>query len=285
MDKKKLENILGESVSNFQPLSGGCIANTQKLTTLSGRNFVIKRSEHENDMFEKEANGLKELKKANVIYVPEVFYADKQCLITEFVEQGKSDQYFFETFGKLMAELHRYTSKHFGFYEDNYIGATPQPNIASGEEATNWIDFYFNKRLYFQFKLAENNGYADNEFRRLFNNIEKKLPDILKDSDEVPSLLHGDLWSGNYLIGEKGQAVIFDPAVYYGHREAELAMTRLFGGFSNEFYRAYNNEWPLKPGYQYREGVYTLYHVLNHLNLFGRGYFHQCIALMKQYNN
>src|SRR5690606_6802569 len=106
------------------------------------------------------------------------------------------------------------------------------------------------------------------------------LPDILKGSEEAPSLLHGDLWSGNFMVGSKGVPVLIDPAVYYGHREAELAMTHLFGGFDPTFYEAYKAEWPLKSGYEQREAVYTLYHVLNHLNIFGSGYRTQALALM-----
>jgi fructosamine-3-kinase len=180
--------------------------------------------------------------------------------------------------------MHRYTSECFGFYEDNFIGATPQLNIPDNFESSDWTLFYLNKRLLFQFHLAERNGYTDENFRRLFSNLEKRLPEILKGSEEPPALLHGDLWSGNFMVNKAGNATLIDPAVYYGHREAELAMTKLFGGFSSSFYSAYNKTYPLKSGWEFREEVYTLYHVLNHLNLFGAGYKNQAFMLMKQYS-
>jgi fructosamine-3-kinase len=154
---------------------------------------------------------------------------------------------------------------------------------SSSATVDNWLTFYFDKRLLTQFKLAEKNGYVDDQFSSLFKNLENKLPNILAGSEEPPSLIHGDLWQGNFLISPSGEPVLIDPAVYYGHREAELAMTKLFGGFPESFYNAYKLAYPLKPGYEYREGIYSLYHVLNHLNLFGSGYKSQAISLMKLY--
>ncbi len=178
--------------------------------------------------------------------------------------------------------MHRTTSSNFGFYEDNYIGSNIQKNI--NNDNSNWIDFYFNNRILFQYKLAEKNGYATEEFKSNIKKIESSISKILGGSEEHPSLLHGDLWSGNFMVDENGDACLIDPAVYYGHREADLAMTKLFGGFNSEFYISYNDEWKLKEGYQYRENIYKLYHVLNHLNLFGMGYYSQAINLMKSYS-
>jgi fructosamine-3-kinase len=156
-------------------------------------------------------------------------------------------------------------------------------NLAEEEEKNDWATFYFNKRLLYQYDLADKNGFVDSTFKSLFLNLKSCLPEVLDGSEEVPSLLHGDLWGGNFMVDSKGAPVLIDPAVYYGHREAEMAMTNLFGGFDPDFYEAYNTEWPLKPGYQQREAVYTLYHVLNHLNLFGSAYRSQTLALLKQY--
>jgi fructosamine-3-kinase len=150
-------------------------------------------------------------------------------------------------------------------------------------EALNWTEFYFNKRLLYQYNLAEKNGYAGEELQRAFSQLENKIYLVLKDSNAIPSLLHGDLWSGNYITDETGNACLIDPAVYYGHREADLAMTKLFGGFDNRFYSAYNEEYPLDNGYEFRENIYKLYHVLNHLNLFGTAYYQQALSLIKYY--
>ncbi len=176
--------------------------------------------------------------------------------------------------------MHRHQSEFFGFYEDNFIGTNPQINLP---QSSDWISFYFENRLLYQYKLAEKNGYVDNNFKNLFSKIEKRLHSILNGSQEAPSLIHGDLWGGNYIVGLNGEPVLIDPAVYYGHREAELAMTKLFGGFSELFYTSYDDTFPLLQGHEYRQGIYTLYHVLNHLNIFGQGYKPEAISLMKQY--
>ena len=135
----------------------------------------------------------------------------------------------------------------------------------------------------FQFRLAENNGYSTTQLKEGMKNIEKKIDDIIGVNVEVPSLLHGDLWGGNYITDQKGNPCLIDPAVYYGHREADLAMTKLFGGFDTSFYSAYNEEYPLMEGWEYRENIYKLYHVLNHLNLFGTSYLNQAISLIFSY--
>jgi fructosamine-3-kinase len=234
-------------------------------------------------MFIKEAHGLQELKKANVINVPEVFLFEKDFILTEYINAASKKKNFYEEFGRKFALLHKYTASEFGFYEDNYIGSTPQINITDDSTRNNWINFYFNKRLLYQFKLAERNGYADNRFREAFRRIEDKIGVILEGADAKPSLLHGDLWSGNYMTDESGSACIIDPAVYYGHREADLAMTKLFGGYPASFYEAYNEGYPMDSGWEYRENIYMLYHVINHMNIFGHGYYAHAVELMKGY--
>jgi fructosamine-3-kinase len=234
-------------------------------------------------MYHCEASGLQELAKANVIRVPQVFLAEESFILMEDIRSGAKKNHFFESFGRKFAQLHQYHSESFGFYEDNFIGSTPQKNITRDEEAINWTSFFMNNRLLFQFRLAEQNGYATDKLRRGFHLLEEKIEDILKGSEEKPSLLHGDLWGGNYLCDESGEPVLIDPAVYYGHREADLAMTRLFGGFSPEFYQTYREEYPLPFGWDYRENLYLLYHVMNHLNLFGRSYYAQAERLLWAY--
>lgn len=284
MNRKKLEEIIGEKLSGMSSVGGGCIANSQVITTQSGKKYFLKQG-FSNGMFQNEANGLKELAKPKAIRVPEVIDIGEDYLILEHIEQGPRKAGFFEEFGRSFAVMHKFSSDQFGFFEDNFIGSTPQKNIPSPEEANNWAKFYWNKRLAFQLKLAEENGYADQKMVQLFSRLEKIYESIIEGSEEPPALMHGDLWGGNYMSDQNGNPVLIDPAVYYGHREADLAMTKLFGGFSNAFYRAYNETWPLKDGADKREPLYLLYHVMNHLNLFGTGYYGQAISLLEKLIN
>lgn len=278
----KLEDILKTTIVKHQSVGGGCIAQTKVIKTVDGNNYFLKAG-FNNSMFRNEANGLKELSKTDCIRTPEVIAVGNDFLLLEKIEQGSKNNNFFFEFGSAFAFMHQYTSEHFGFYEDNFIGSTPQLNIPENTEANNWTEFYFNKRLKYQFLLCEKNGYSDGEFRRLFAGMEKSITTILSGSEEPPSLLHGDLWGGNYMVDTNHKAVLIDPAVYYGHREADLAMTKLFGGFSPQFYQSYNQTYPLKEGYEYRQNIYLLYHVLNHLNLFGYSYKSQAEQLMRSY--
>lgn len=280
--RNKIEERLGCRITEIRSLSGGCINDAYRIAAENNQVYFLKVNSP-SGMFITEANGLKELKKANAVNVPEVFCADEEFILTEYIEQGRYPKDFFEKFGHSFALMHRFTSGMFGFYEDNFIGSTPQNNLPDLEEKTSWVKFYFNKRLLYQFRLAQNNGHTDTSFQNAFSNIENKIENILSGSENIPSVLHGDLWSGNFICSSSGEAFIIDPAVYYGNREADLAMTKLFGGFSREFYESYNNTYPLPDGYEYRENIYKLYHVLNHLNLFGSGYYHQALSLMKFY--
>ncbi len=282
--KARIEEKLGSKIKSFNSLSGGCISDAFKVTTVEGLNYFLKYNPSiSNDMFVKEANGLKELSKANAIRIPEVLSFDEDYILLEYIPTGSKNKNFFEEFGRNFAEMHKFTSNNFGFYEDNYIGSNPQKNIPNEKEKTSWVDFYFNKRILYQFQLAEKLGNSTPELRKRISNLENKIEDIIGNTTEKPSLLHGDLWAGNYMVDENGNVVLIDPAVYYGHREADLGMTKLFGGFSSEFYNAYNERFPLEDGYDYRENIYKLYHVLNHLNLFGGGYYSQALSLIKFY--
>ena len=282
--KNKIESIIEDSIISLKSISGGCINDAEIITTKSGKTFFVKTHNNSaSDMFQCEANGLNELAKANVIRVPKVIYTSEDFLILENIISKSSSKTFWEDFGRSFAQLHRYTGIAFGFYEDNYIGSTPQLNEVVESDKNNWSGFYFNNRLLFQYKLAEQKGYTGTQLKNSFLKLEGKIDLILSGLNVTPSLLHGDLWSGNFITDELGNACLIDPAVYYGHREADLAMTKLFGGFDRKFYSAYNEEFPLDDGYETRENIYKLYHVLNHLNLFGSGYYQQAVNLIEFY--
>lgn len=273
--KPVLESVLGESVS-------GNMYGNGKLETESGKKYFLK-SGTPSRTYQCEANGLQELAKAQAVKTASVVAVGDTYILTEYLDKGKEKRDFFEDFGRSFAGLHCYHSDSFGFYEDNFIGANPQLNIAVGDEKTNWAAFYFNKRLLFQYKLAEKEGNASSRLRSGFSKLEYRIEKILNGSEEPPCLLHGDLWAGNYLADNNGDAVVIDPAVYYGHREADLAMTKLFGGFTQAFYKAYMEEYPLPEEWQYRENIYKLYHVMNHLNIFGRSYLPEAEFIVEGY--
>ncbi len=278
----RLEKFLQEKVTQGRTVNGGDIAQASIIETSSGKKYFFKTA-MKKGLFTAEANGLKELSKAKVFRIPEVIYADEDCLLLEWIDTGHKDTTFYRRFGQQLARMHRHTAENFGFQEDNFIGATPQVNIPNEKEKNNWTEFYWNKRLLYQFKLVEEKGYNTEKLTQGFSKLENKIEGILKDGNETPTLLHGDLWGGNYIVANDHEAILIDPAVYYGHREADIAMTRLFGGFTKEFYQAYEEENPLPDGADYRLNVYLLYHVLNHLNLFGTSYLKQAERLVTSY--
>jgi fructosamine-3-kinase len=179
--------------------------------------------------------------------------------------------------GEQLAALHRYTKDRFGWHRDNTIGATPQRN----DWHDDWVEFWRDRRLGFQLELAGRDGIAGAVLRK-GEQLMDAMDALFTDYSPEASLLHGDLWSGNYAISADGEPVIFDPAVYYGDREADIAMTELFGGFGRDFYAAYNNAWPLDSGYKLRKQFYNLYHILNHFNLFGGGYGSQAQGMLER---
>ena len=282
--KSKIENILGSQITKMNSLSGGCISSSYKVNTKDGNSYFLKYNYSSgSDMFLTEAHGLQELDKPGVITIPKVISFDKEFILLDLIESSSRSKNFSEDFGRKFAVLHKFNNEKYGFYEDNYIGSNPQLNIPDNDEEKNWTKFYFQKRILYQFHLAEKSGNSTSDLRSSISKLENKIDLIVTDNGEKPSLLHGDLWGGNYMVDKNGFACLIDPAVYYGIREADLAMTKLFGGFDSEFYRAYNEEFPLPDGYDYRENIYKLYHVLNHLNLFGSGYYSQAISLIKYY--
>ncbi|MRT93601.1 fructosamine kinase family protein [Ancylomarina sp. 16SWW S1-10-2] len=280
----KLEDWAGQKVLSTKTKGGDDgISKVDLLTFEKGNTCFLKTGNCAVDVFEKEAKGLHELRKAKAIRVPEVLYVDQDCLLLEEIHIGWQSPDFFSNFGRQLARMHQYGALRFGFPQDNYIGSTPQINVCNKFEAENWCDFFYNKRLLYQYKLAESKGLVGPELKKGFILLENRIEEILEGSEEKPALLHGDLWAGNFLCDSHSQPCVFDPAVYYGHREAELAMTRLFGGFDASFYSSYQRTYPLPEGYDYRQNIYMLYHVLNHLNLFGDKYYGQAVKLLDFY--
>ena len=229
-------------------------------------------------MFKAEADGLKELRNPGVVRVPRVYDVgeneDGAFLALEWLDLDPDSREVSGILGRQLAGLHRCTSDRFGWFRGNTIGLTPQHNIPSDD----WTEFYVEHRLKFQLDLAASYG---SELKSLGKRLLDRVPDILHGHSPGASLLHGDLWGGNWSCCE-GEPVIFDPAVYYGDRETDIAMTRLFGGFDGNFYAAYQESWPLSEGHERRLPLYQLYHVLNHVNLFGSGYLGQAISLMRE---
>ncbi|MGI9237579.1 MAG: fructosamine kinase family protein [Woeseiaceae bacterium] len=259
------------------PIAGGDISAAWRLRVPGGDVFLKTGRIESIDMFTAEAEGLAEIASARVLPVPAVHAvgqsADVAFLALEWLSFDQPNASVERDFGKRLANMHRVTADEFGWHRDNTIGLTPQINTRSGD----WIAFFQEHRLGYQLRLAADNGHTG-ELQQQGDRLLKRLPSFFDDYDPVPSLLHGDLWGGNW-ASSGGEPVIFDPAVYFGDRETDLAMTKLFGGFGHGFYEAYESAWPLAPGSRERLKVYQLYHVLNHLNLFGCSYLGRALAL------
>ncbi len=230
-------------------------------------------------MFEAEADGLVELRDAGEVRVPEVIdvgVINGQAYIDiEKLELEPTTRDIERRFGEQLARLHRHTQAHYGWFRDNTIGLTPQHN----EQCDDWIEFFREHRLGFQVELAVANGYGE-DIAQLGQGLAEKLPELFDGYTPEASLLHGDLWGGNW-GAVAGEPVMFDPAVYYGDRETDIAMTMVFGGFGRAFYEAYESSWPMAAGHEQRLKLYQLYHILNHLNLFGHSYRARAIDLMR----
>ena len=279
MDSSLIAALTGEKVVDATGVGGGCIADARRVTLASGRVVFVKQAAGlPDDAFEAEAAGLRALAACPELRIPQVVAVDPKALVLEWVETARPGPGFMERFGRAFAELHRITGDAFGFDRDNYLGRTPQPNL---ERNDNWATFFFEHRIAYQLRLAERNGHADAALRQAVSDLELRIDGLLAGSEEPPTLLHGDLWGGNFLADEQQRPVLIDPAAYYGHREADLAMTRLFGGFSSGFYAAYEEAFPLPDGEQRRRPLYEAWHLLNHLNLFGRSYYAQSLSALR----
>ena len=266
--KNKINNRI--CIQNSNMLYGGSINNNLKLETNYG-NFFLKWNNKSDKLFEAETKGLTILKKTNIIYIPEIINFDKDFLLMEFIEKKEKTQIFWENFGRKISELHRVSNDHFGLDHDNFIGSLNQEN---GKEEK-WTDFFIKQRIKPQLRINEFPHKILNSFDKLFLKIEKIFP------EENPALLHGDLWSGNFICSNN-KPVLIDPAIYFGHREMDISMTKLFGGFSERFYESYNENYSLSEGWIEREKICNLYPLLIHANLFG-GHYYKEIERSVQY--
>jgi protein-ribulosamine 3-kinase len=270
------------TISAYANVSGGCINDCYALTTSAGKFFVkTNNAARYPGMMAAEEKGLQLLASTKAISTPRVITtgecAGHSFILMEYLEQGSASPDFWEDFGYSLARLHRNTTDAFGLEYDNYIGSLPQYNAFTSL----WIDFFRYQRIEVQLKIAIDNQLIDNSKIANFEALYKQLPSIVPT--EQPSLLHGDLWSGNFLYAANAKVALIDPSVYYGHREMEIAFTSLFGGFHPRLYDAYNNAWPLQPGFDERKDIYNLYSLLVHLNLFGRSYLSQIEGILQRF--
>ncbi|MFO1352463.1 MAG: fructosamine kinase family protein [Gammaproteobacteria bacterium] len=269
---ERISTVLNESFSvcEYAATGGGCINETYRLIGARREYFVKLNSAGRLEMFAAEAEGLEELGASATVRVPRPLcwgaVAEKAYLVMEYVALRRADAAAMEALGRQLAALHRVEQPYFGWRHANTIGATAQVNTPTDD----WITFWRTQRLGLQLDLAVRNGYGT--LQRQGDKLLAELDDFFRGYRPKPALLHGDLWGGNVAADEQGWPVIFDPAVYYGDREADIAMTELFGGFPARFYAAYREAYPLDPGYSLRRDLYNLYHILNHLNLFGAAY-------------
>jgi fructosamine-3-kinase len=267
------------NTDSLSPVTGGCINKAWRVNSGEGPVFIKTNEPGFLGMFEAEADGLTELATANGVRVPRPIACgstgEEAWLVLEWIEQGRPGPDSASLLGEGLARQHRCSSGSFGWVRDNNIGNTPQENSPTSD----WPAFFATHRLGFQLDLIEVGGCAG----RLVpagRRLAEEVPVLLAGHTPQPALLHGDLWGGNWFCDSQGRPCIFDPAVYYGDREADIAMTRLFGGFGAEFYSAYASSWPLEPGSQARVDLYNLYHVLNHVNLFGARYADQAETMI-----
>lgn len=267
---------------NWESVAGGSINHSYRVHSGNKHLFIkVNNANAFPNMFQAEAKGLKLLRQHSLFHIPELIATgeagNEAYLAMEWLEKGTPGKNFWDDFAADLARLHRNNHDKFGLDHDNYIGSLAQQN----KQHESWAEFYITMRLEPQLRLATEKGLAGitiiRAFDRLFNRLEDLFP------QEPPALLHGDLWRGNFMCHQSGKATIFDPAVYYGHREMDLAMTRLFGGFEAEFYEHYHRHFPLENDWEERIPLGQLYPLLVHVNLFGAGYLSQLKSCLRPF--
>jgi fructosamine-3-kinase len=284
MNKALIQHLgegTGTRVTKIEQVFGGDINETYVLYAPGKKLFVKLNTADKCDMFEKEFAGLELLRTSGTIAVPEPLkqgkFENRAYLVMECLEKGSVRPGSWQTFGQQLAALHKNTSACFGLDHDNYIGSLPQPN----KHCSTWTEFYAEQRILFFIRMAFDDKKCDGSDARMAERLCSRL-DALFPAGQ-PALLHGDLWSGNFMINQQGKPAIYDPAVYYGHREMDIGMTLLFGGFDKSFYSYYNETWPLEKDWEKRVDLTQLYPLLVHLNLFGGHYYQQVRETLKKY--
>lgn len=260
------------AIADTRSVSGGCINQGYKISGNCAEYFVKLNDASQVEMFAAEALGLKEMYATQTITVPQPICwgtaENSSYIVLQWLDLVRGNNSSWREMGRQLAAMHREGNRdRFGWSRNNTIGSTPQVNTWMD----NWADFFAEQRIGYQLKLAKRRGGNFPDLSKVVDAVRNKLA----DRQPQASLLHGDLWSGNAAIATDGAPVILDPATYYGDREADLAMTELFGGFPTAFYNGYNQTWQLDSGYQQRKSIYNLYHILNHFNIFGGGYANQ----------
>ncbi len=269
---EKLSNSLNCNLvlKNYTQIFGGSVNTAFLINTNIGKFFLKFNINKVKNLFDKEVRGLKLISLTNTIKVPSVIYFDEEVLALEFIQSNELNKKFWSSFGFSLSELHYNTSESFGLDHNNFIGSLLQKNNFH----TNWSDFFINQRLKPQLDIGNFSVKTQKLFESLFLKLENIFP-VTK-----PSLIHGDLWSGNF-ISSKDQVFVIDPAVYYGNREMDIAMSKLFGGFKKEFYDTYNYYYPLDKNWKIRLDICNLYPLLVHANLFGGNYYSQINSILK----
>ena len=291
--KKEVQMVVNEKLREyysldtdkmmFSAVGGGSINDTYKIE-LGRTTAFCKVNDRKKfpGLFLKEMNGLRLIEQQKLIHTPMVIdcfnVGDEQILLLEWITEGERNNVFWKNFGEQLAAMHKISAPAFGLEEDNYMGSVPQKNA----HQTNWIDFFIQQRLQPLLDKCQKKGELGSTDLQQFEVLFLKLAAIF-DAGEKPSLLHGDLWSGNFMCNKKNEPVLIDPAVYYGHRSMDLALTTLFGGFASPFYDAYNHHFPFPPNYKEQWQVCNLYPLLIHLYLFGSSYLPQIKRTLQQF--
>ena len=280
-----IQQVTGQTFNNIRQssVSGGGINAAYHLNNDTQSYFVKLNTPERELMFEAEAKGLSELADTQCIRIPKVICfgqtSQNSYLVLEYIPCNPFNTNSSRLLGQQLAQLHQIEQPYFGWHCDNTIGSTPQYNPRQHD----WLIFWQQHRLQQQLSFAKQNGYA-HQLQDKGDKLTERLANFFDDYQAKPALLHGDLWGGNAAADPNGNPIIYDPACYYGDREADIAMTELFGGFSPDFYAAYNATYPLDDGYKTRKTLYNLYHILNHVNLFGGSYLSQASNMLDQLN-